>query len=95
MFMQFMIGMDLGLVLIKAVLFSILSVFTLMPGLLMLFSKLMDRTAHKNFIPKITYWGKLVTSLKYVVPPIFAVVLVGAYLFSKDCPYCYGVGAVL
>lgn len=95
MFMQFMIGMDLGLVLIKAVLFSILSVFTLMPGLLMLFSKLMDRTAHKNFIPKITYWGKLVTSLKYVVPPIFAVVLVGAYFFSKDCPYCYGENTVV
>ena len=32
MFMQFRIGFDMGIVLIKAILFSMLSVFTLMPG---------------------------------------------------------------
>ena len=48
MFMQFRIGFDLGLVLIKAILLSMLAVFTLMPGLLMLFSKAMERTRHKN-----------------------------------------------
>lgn len=52
MFMQFGIGMDLGVVLIKAVLFSILSVFTLMPGLLVLFSKLIERTPHKSLYPE-------------------------------------------
>ena len=41
MFMQFQIGFDMGIVLIKSILFSMLSVFTLMPGLLMLFSKAM------------------------------------------------------
>ena len=59
MFMQFRIGFDLGLVLIKAILLSMLAVFTLMPGLLMLFSKAMERTRHKNFIPQIDRWGKL------------------------------------
>ena len=39
MFMQFRIGFDMGIILIKAILFSMLSVFTLMPGLLMLFSR--------------------------------------------------------
>lgn len=90
MFMQFGIGRDLGLVLIKAVLFSILSVFTLMPGLLMLFAGLMDKTHHKSFIPKITYWGRAVTKLKYIVPPLFVVVLAGAFYYSHSCPYCYG-----
>ena len=37
-FMHFGIGRDLATVLIKAILFSMLSVFTLMPGLLVLFS---------------------------------------------------------
>ena len=40
-FMEFKIGLDMALVLVKAILFSLLSVFTLMPGLLMLFSPLM------------------------------------------------------
>ena len=50
MFMQFQIGFDMGIVLIKSILFSMLSVFTLMPGLLMLFSKAMERTRHRSFI---------------------------------------------
>ncbi len=90
MFMQFRIGMDLGLVLVKAICFSILSVFTLMPGLLMVFRRLIDKTHHHSFIPKITLLGKFVTKLKYVVPPIFVVVLVGAFYLSNQCPYTYG-----
>ena len=35
-FMQYKIGADMGIVLIKAILLSLLSVFTLMPGLLMI-----------------------------------------------------------
>ena len=49
-FMHFGIGRDLATVLIKAILFSMLCVFTLMPGLLVLFSKLIDKTRHKNQI---------------------------------------------
>ena len=90
MFMEFRIGFDMGMVLIKSILFSILSVFTLMPGLLMLFSGLMDRTHHRSFVPKITAWGRFVTKLKYIVPPIFACVLVGAFFLSSQCPYGYG-----
>ena len=67
-----------------------MSVFTLMPGLLMLFSKLIDRTHHRSFVPKITAWGRFVTKLKYIVPPMFACVLVGAFFLSSQCPYGYG-----
>ncbi len=90
MFMQFRIGFDMGMVLIKAIILSILSVFTLMPGLLMLFSKLIDRTHHRSFIPKITVWGRFVTKLKFIVPPVFACILVGAFFLSNQCPYSYG-----
>ena len=57
-FMEFKIGLDMALVLVKAILFSLLSVFTLMPGLLMLFSPLMDRTRHKKLLPNITPIGQ-------------------------------------
>lgn len=53
-FMRFGIGKDLGLVLIKDIILSLLAVFTLMPGLLMSFSGLIDKTHHKNFVPQIT-----------------------------------------
>ncbi len=90
MFMQFKIGFDMGIVLIKAVLLSILTVFTLMPGLLMLFSNIIDKTKHKNFIPKITIWGRFVTRFKYVVPPVFLLFVIGSAIVSQHCPYGYG-----
>ena len=88
--MQFRIGYDMGIVLIKAIFFSLLSVFTLMPGLLMLFSKGIDKTHHKSFVPKITGWGRLAVRTRYVVPPVFVCLLVAAFWFSNQCPYVYG-----
>ncbi|MBI9013158.1 MAG: MMPL family transporter [Clostridiales bacterium] len=90
MFMQFKLGFDMGLVLIKALLFSLLIVFTLMPGLLVIFSDLMDKTVHKNFVPKITPWGKIVVKTKFVVPVIFVGVLCVAFYFSNQTNYVYG-----
>lgn len=88
-FMHFGIGRDMATVLIKAILFSLLSVFTLMPGLLMLFSKKIDATRHKNLIPKITFLGKFDVATRFIVPPIFAVVVVVTAVLANKCPYCY------
>lgn len=88
-FMHFGIGRDMATVLIKAILFSLLSVFTLMPGLLMVFSKKIDATRHKNLIPKITFLGKFDVATRFIVPPIFAVVVVVTAVLANKCPYCY------
>lgn len=90
MFMEFRIGFDMGMVLIKAICLSMLSVFTLMPGLLMVFSKAMERTRHKNFVPSIDGWGKVVVKLRYIGAPVFVLCLVGAFFLSNRCPYVYG-----
>jgi len=89
-FMRFGIGKDLGLVLMKAIVLSLLSVFTLMPGLLMSFSGLIDRTHHRSFVPTISGWGRLAVKTRFIMPPIFALLLVGGFLFSNRCPYVYG-----
>ena len=85
-FMQFRIGYDLGLVLMKAIVLSLLSVFTLMPGLLMSFSSLIDRTHHRSFVPKITAWGRLAVKTRFIMPPIFVVLLVaGFFQLCREC----------
>ena len=89
-FMRFGIGKDLGVILMKAIVLSLLAVFTLMPGLLMSFSSLIDRTHHRSFVPKITAWGRLAVKTRYIMPPIFLVLLIGGFVFSGRCPYVYG-----
>lgn len=88
-FMHFGIGLDLAIVLIKAIFCSLLSVFTLMPGLLMLFSKLIDKTGHKKLLPEIDMVGKFANKTKYIIPPIFLVVICVAFFFSNKCPFVY------
>ena len=88
-FMKFAIGMDMALVLIKAICLSLLSVFTLMPGLLVLFCPLMDRTRHKKLMPNVNFLGKFAVKTRRVLPPLFLLILVGAFILSSRCPYAY------
>lgn len=48
MFMSFSIGFDVGLVLSKGIIISLLSVFLFMPALLIIFDKLIVKTTHKT-----------------------------------------------
>lgn len=94
MFMQFGIGMDLGRVLTKAIILSLLTVFLLMPALIMMFSKAIDRTGHRNFVPKINLWGKMVVKLRWVTIPVFLVIVAAASVFSGKCPYIYDLNSI-
>lgn len=90
LFMQFGIGSDMGIVLIKAILLSLLSVFLLMPGIIMLFAGLMEKTRHKNFIPEIPFVGKFAYYSRYIIAPAFVVVIIIANRLSSNTPYVYG-----
>ena len=88
-FMKFSIGADMAMVLVKSIFLSLLTVFTLMPGLLVFFSPLINKTKHRKLLPKITFVGKFAVKVRYILPPLFGVVLVAAFCLSSYCPYCY------
>lgn len=89
MLMQLRIGFDMGIVLSKGIVCSMLCVFLLMPGLLMLFSGPIDRTRHRNLVPKINFWGKAIVRLRYILPPVFLVVVVAGAVLSSHCDYVF------
>ena len=95
LFMQFRLGPDMGICLIKAIFYALFSVFVFMPGLLVLFGPLMDKTKHKNFIPKIPFVGKFDYATRFVVPFIFVGIVIGAYFVSQNCPYVYGYDTIV
>ncbi len=94
MFMQFGIGMDLGSVLTKAIILSLLTVFLLMPALIVMFARAIDNTGHRNFVPSIRFWGRIVVNLRYVGIPLFLVIVAAAGIFSGRCPYIYDVNSI-
>ena len=76
--------------LIKAIFFSLLTVFTVMPGLLMLMGGLMEKTKHKSFVPKVPFVGRFAYATRFLIPPVFLLLIVGAVSLSDRCPYVYG-----
>ncbi|MBS1435406.1 MAG: MMPL family transporter [Oscillospiraceae bacterium] len=88
-FMKFGLGRDLGIVLIKAILISLMTVFLLTPGLLLKLGPAMDKTKHRNFVPKISGVGRLAWRTRRVVPLVFAAVLVVACVGVNRVSYVY------
>lgn len=78
-FMEFGVGLDMALVLVKAILFSLLSVFTLMPGLLVVFAPLINKTKHKKLLPSVRFIGKFAVKTRRIVPFVFVLLLGGAF----------------
>ena len=72
-FMSFKIGMDLGIVLAKGVFISMLCVITMMPGVILLFDKLIQKTAKKELhIPmkwaaKFSYHSRIIMGVVFVL----------------------------
>lgn len=89
LFMQFLLGPDMAICLIKAILFAMLSVFFFMPGFLVLCGDLMKKTEHRSLIPDVSFIGKFAYKTRKVVPAIFAVIVVAAMIVSSNCPYSY------
>ena len=81
-FMSFAIGRDMGLVLSKGVVLSLVSIFTSLPALLLLFDKVVDKTEKKTINFNMAWLGKYSYGFHFVALPIFIVIFVGAFLLK-------------
>ena len=88
--MQFTIGADLGLALAKGVALSLICVFTLMPNMMLVFLKAIDKTHHRSFMPKFKGFGKVIQKLMIPMLIIFCIVVVPCYMASNSNEYYYG-----
>ena len=87
-FMSFTIGFDIGIVLAKGIVLSMLTVFLLMPGVLVACSPMLDKTAHKP----LHISGKLITRGARGAVPILLIALIAAgtiVQFGNTYTYTY------
>lgn len=79
-FMSFTLGLDIGLVMAKGVLFGVISCVTILPALVLAFEKPLMRTRHKALLPDIKGIGNFLS--KYYIT--FIVLLVALFI-----PFAY------
>lgn len=94
MFMQFKIGYDMGIVLAKAIVLSLVAVFFFMPGLLLDFARAIDGSHHKSFVPRITAVGKFCVHTRFIVPPLLIAAVIASAVFSGRANYVYDVNTL-
>ncbi len=92
-FMRFKLGPDLGFVLAKGVIFSLISVLFFMPVMISFSYKLMDKTSHRSFIPSMAKIGQGIVKLRWGILILVIFLLVPAFLAQKKNDFIYGMGA--
>lgn len=91
-FMRFGIGIDLGLVLAKGVIFSLMSVIFFLPALTKLLEKVIEKTEHRDFLPDFTGLSKSVIRLRRVILPVLLLIPI-VFVAQKKNDFTYGMGA--
>ncbi len=92
--MKFNIGFDMGLVLAKGIIFSLLTVVFFMPAMILKFSKWNDKTKHRSFFPDFTKLGKGVFHIRYIVLALVLLLTPPAYVMQQMNNFQYGNSAV-
>ena len=82
-FMSFTLGRDLGIVMAKGVLLGVLSCVTVLPSLILLLDKPLQKTRHRSILPKMDGLAKSVTKVFPVFLALF-VVLAPVFYFAYD-----------
>ncbi|MBR3377745.1 MMPL family transporter [Candidatus Saccharibacteria bacterium] len=81
-FMSFTIGRDMGLVLSKGVILSLVSIFTSLPALLLIFDKAIEKTAKKTINFKMDFFGKCAFVFRKLALPAFLIIFAGAFMLK-------------
>lgn len=88
-FMSFTIGRDMGFVLAKGVLFSLLAIFTCLPGLILLFDRAIEKTRKKSPSAKLDFMGRIAYKGRYVAVGFFVLVFGTSYLLRGNLGILY------
>ena len=88
-FMSFTIGKDMGLVLSKGVILSLVSIFTSLPALLLIFDKAIEKTHKKVLTLNMTGAGKTSFHLRHIALPIFLFIFIGSVFLKGSTNILY------
>ena len=91
-FMEFGLGADLGLNLVKGILLSFISVMVFLPALTLMLYKWIDKTQHRPFMPSVYRVGKHVMKLRVPVLLVVLILIVPAFLAQSQTNFLYGTG---
>lgn len=87
--MNLTLGVDIGLVMAKGVLFGLICVVTLFPSLLLLFDKIIEKTGHRVLLPKFNGIKNFIMKHHIAIFIAFLLLLIPSYIFQTKTDVYY------
>ena len=88
-FMQFTLGLDIGIVMAKGVLLGLVTVLTVLPAFVLCFDALIQKTAHKSFVPRFGGLNAFILKHRSVAAIVFVLLFVPSFLGQKSVKVYY------
>ena len=93
-FMKFNIGFDMGIVLAKGIIFSLLTVVFFMPAMILRLTPMIEKTGHRSFMPGFDKLSRGIYRIRYGVLIFVAIFVIPAYTAQNMNRFLFGNDAV-
>ena len=78
-FMSFTLGLDMGIVMAKGVVIGVICCVTVLPSMIMILDKAIEKTSHRPIVPDFSRISKWVVKHFYIGLILFAILIIPAY----------------
>lgn len=94
-FMSFTLGLDLGVVMAKGVIFGVIGCVTILPSLILIFDKALEKTMHREIMPSFDKLAAFVVRHAWIFVILFFVILFPALYGYKNTKVYYNLSDTL
>lgn len=82
-FMSFTLGLDLGIVMAKGVVFGVIGCVTILPSLILTFDRALEKTMHREIMPNFDKLATFIVNYSWIFVIVF-VVLLGPAIYGQN-----------
>lgn len=82
-FMSFTLGLDLGIVMAKGVVFGVIGCVTILPSLILTFDRALEKTMHREIMPNFDKLASFIVNHSWIFVIVF-VVLLGPAIYGQN-----------
>ena len=94
-FMSFTLGLDLGIVMAKGVICGVIACVTVLPSMILLFDKAIEKTSHKDIMPSFSKLSNFIVNKSGVFLVMALVLLIPSYYGYKNYDVYYKLDSTL
>ena len=94
-FMSFTLGLDLGIVMAKGVVFGVICCVTILPAFIRIFDKAIEKTSHRSLIPNMDKLAHFVTNHYRIFAVAFVMILIPAFYGYTHAEVYYNLDSTL